>query len=239
MSKNKTLALAMALALGMGAMSGAVGTARVAHAQTAGPTTDRGLPDFTQLVISQGPAVVNITVTQRRPQGADQLPFRPGDPMYEFFRRFQIPIPEMQPQPRQGMGSGFIISADGYILTNAHVVSEASEVTVKLTDKRELKAKVIGADVRTDVALLKVDATDLPVVKIGVRERMRVVKWRAGIDSSMVMEKSVIGGIVRGMSHSLTDGSYGRFVKTYDDIDRGISGRPLDTKNGEVVGINS
>ncbi|HLU77462.1 MAG TPA: DegQ family serine endoprotease [Burkholderiales bacterium] len=239
MSKNKTLALAMALALGMGAMSGAVGTARVAHAQTAGPTTDRGLPDFTQLVISQGPAVVNITVTQRRPQGADQLPFRPGDPMYEFFRRFQIPIPEMQPQPRQGMGSGFIISADGYILTNAHVVSEASEVTVKLTDKRELKAKVIGADVRTDVALLKVDATDLPVVKIGDPEKLRVGEWVAAIGSPFGLENSVTAGIVSAKSRSLPDGSYVPFIQTDVAINPGNSGGPLFTMNGEVVGINS
>ena len=215
-----------------------MGGVGVAHAAPEA-TTSRGLPDFSYLVETQGPAVVNITVTQRRRQSAEQLPFRPGDPMYEFFRRFQIPIPEIQTPPRQSMGSGFIISSDGYILTNAHVVADASEVTVKLTDKREFKAKVIGSDMRTDVALLKVDATNLPVVKIGDPDKLRVGEWVAAIGSPFGLENSVTAGIVSAKSRSLPDGSYVPFIQTDVAINPGNSGGPLFTMNGEVVGINS
>nr|PZN01742.1 MAG: peptidase [Pseudomonadota bacterium] len=238
MLKNKTLAIALAATLGAGALGSHMGGVGVAHAAPEA-TTSRGLPDFSYLVETQGPAVVNITVTQRRRQSAEQLPFRPGDPMYEFFRRFQIPIPEIQTPPRQSMGSGFIISSDGYILTNAHVVADASEVTVKLTDKREFKAKVIGSDMRTDVALLKVDATNLPVVKIGDPDKLRVGEWVAAIGSPFGLENSVTAGIVSAKSRSLPDGSYVPFIQTDVAINPGNSGGPLFTMNGEVVGINS
>ena len=238
MLKNKTLAIALAATLGAGALGSHMGGVGVAHAAPEA-TTSRGLPDFSYLVETQGPAVVNITVTQRRRQSAEQLPFRPGDPMYEFFRRFQIPIPEIQTPPRQSMGSGFIISSDGYILTNAHVVADASEVTVKLTDKREFKAKVIGSDMRTDVALLKVDATNLPVVKIGDPDKLRVGEWVAAIGSPFGLENSVTAGIVSAKSRSLPDGSYVPFIQTDVAINPGNSGGPLLDSSGRLVGINT
>jgi len=147
----------------------------VAVAQT------RVLPDFTELVDKQGPAVVNISTTQViRGRGAAPLPFDEDDPMYEFFKRF------MPRQPNGGMprefenkslGSGFIVSGDGYILTNAHVVDAADEITVRLTDKREFKAKVIGADKRTDVALIKIDANNLPTARLGDPNQLKVGEW--------------------------------------------------------------
>ncbi|HEY9380881.1 MAG TPA: trypsin-like peptidase domain-containing protein, partial [Burkholderiales bacterium] len=234
MSKNNMLAMAVAAAIGTGSIAGFVGHDVIGNAQAAPAVTDQGLPDFTQLVVSQGPAVVNITVTQSQKQGAEQMPFKPGDPMYEFFRRFQIPIPEADPTPRHGLGSGFIISKDGYVLTNAHVVADASEVTVKLTDKRELKAKVIGSDARTDVALLKVDAADLPVVKIGNPNGLRVGEWVAAIGSPFGLENSVTAGIVSAKSRSLPDGSYVPFIQTDVAINPGNSGGPLFTMDGEV-----
>src|SRR5262245_1946133 len=126
----------------------------IAAAQAAAPPTGvpsaRGLPDFTALVDSQGPAVVHVSVTQRARAASLESPFQRGDPMEEFFRRFQTPMPDAEPMPRQGLGSGFIVSPDGYILTNAHVVAGADEVAVTLADQRELKAKVVGADQRSD-----------------------------------------------------------------------------------------
>ena len=200
------------------------------------------LPDFTTLVERNGAAVVNISTVQKVKTAGTQMPFQPGDPFYEFFRRFQPPGEqqgESRGQPVMGVGSGFIVSADGYILTNAHVVADATEVTVKLTDKREFKAKVIGSDRRTDVALLKVDASGLPAVTIGDPSRLKVGQWVAAIGSPFGLENTVTAGIVSAKSRSLPDGTYVPFIQTDVAINPGNSGGPLFNLNGEVVGINS
>ena len=159
--------------------------------------------------------------------------------MYEFFRRFQIPMPDTQPGPRQGQGSGFIISQDGYILTNAHVVADAADVTVKLTDKRESKGKVIGVDRRTDVAVLKVDATNLPTVRVGDPANLKVGEWVAAIGAPFGLENTVTAGIVSAKSRSLRGDSYVPFIQTDVAINPGNSGGPLFNMAGEVVGVNS
>jgi serine protease Do len=213
---------------------------------TAAPATAARLPDFSGLVEQYGPAVVNISTTQRArtaaqgpgPQG-QELPFQPGDPFYEFFRRFQIPQPDAQPSPSRGVGSGFIVSSDGYVLTNAHVVANAGQVTVKLSDKREFQAKVIGTDRRTDVALIKIDASGLPAVRIGNPERLKAGEWVAAIGSPFGLENTVTAGIVSAKSRSLPDGTYVPFIQTDVAINPGNSGGPLFNLNGEVVGINS
>jgi serine protease Do len=191
-------------------------------------------------VESQGPAVVNIsTRTQRAAAAQRELPFKPGDPMYDFFRRFQIPTPDAQPAPRQGVGSGFVITADGMILTNAHVVADASEVTVRLADKRELKARVIGVDRRTDVAVVKVEATGLPMVKIGDPSKVKVGEWVAAIGSPFGFENTVTAGIVSGKHRALPSENYVPFIQTDVAVNPGNSGGPLFNMAGEVVGINS
>ncbi len=199
----------------------------------------RGLPDFSALVEQYGPAVVNISTTARvRTQMQQfQVPGEPGDPFYEFFRRFQIP-----PQGdslRKGVGSGFIVSAEGYILTNAHVVDDATEVTVKLTDNREFQAKVIGVDRRTDVALVKIDAKNLPTVRIGDPSKARVGEWVAAIGSPFGLENTVTAGIISAKSRSLPDETYVPFIQTDVAINPGNSGGPLFNMAGEVIGINS
>ena len=199
------------------------------------------LPDFSALVEQNGPAVVNISTTTapvRTQMQSPQIPGEPGDPMQEFFRRFQIPMPQGD-AIRKGVGSGFIVSADGYILTNAHVVDDASEVMVKLTDKREFKAKVIGVDRRTDVALVKIDARDLPMVRIGDASKARVGEWVAAIGSPFGLENTVTAGIISAKSRSLPDESYVPFIQTDVAINPGNSGGPLFNMAGEVIGINS
>jgi serine protease Do len=254
MFRKRTAALAVAAALGAATL-GYVGAeyfplqkahaAPAATAATAAPVAGapaaRSLPDFTGLVESQGPAVVNITVTQRGAPAAarGELPFKPGDPMYEFFRRFQIPTPDAQPMPRQGQGSGFIVTADGYILTNAHVVADASEVTVRLTDRREFTAKVVGADRRTDVAVVKIDATGLPTVTLGDPGKLKVGEWVAAIGSPFGLENTVTAGIVSATSRALPSETYVPFIQTDVAINPGNSGGPLFNMAGEVVGINS
>jgi serine protease Do len=163
------------------------------------------------------------------------------DPFYEFFRRF---IPQPGPGgPRefqsQSLGSGFIISQDGYILTNAHVVETADEITVKLTDKREFKAKVIGADRRTDIALIKIDATGLPAVKVGDPNKLRVGEWVLAIGSPFGFENTVTAGIVSAKGRSLPQENYVPFIQTDVAVNPGNSGGPLFNLRGEVVGINS
>ena len=169
------------------------------------------LPDFSKLVEQNGPAVVNISVTQNVKTAAAMPDFgmSPDDPMYEFFRRFQQGPRGMQPQPdtpARGIGSGFIVSADGLILTNAHVVQDAAEVTVKLTDRREYKAKVIGVDAATDIAVLKIDGKNLPTVKLGKASDIRVGEWVVAIGSPFGFENTVTSGIVSAKSRSLPDG---------------------------------
>jgi serine protease Do len=209
----------------------------VAVAQT------RGLPDFTELAERQGPAVVNISTTQvTRGSQATPFPFDENDPAFEFFKRF-MPRNHGGTPPREfenkSLGSGFIISGDGYILTNAHVVDGADEVTVRLTDKREFKAKTIGADKRTDVALLKIEASGLPVVKLGEPAQLRVGEWVVAIGSPFGFDNSVTAGIVSAKGRSLPQENYVPFIQTDVAINPGNSGGPLFNMRGEVVGINS
>jgi serine protease Do len=213
--------------------------AQTSKAQTS-PVPARALPDFTALVEQYGPAVVNISTTAKvqAQQQQFQVPGEPGDPFYEFFRRFQIPMPQGD-AIRRGVGSGFIVSADGYILTNAHVVDDASEVTVKLTDEREFNAKVIGSDRRTDVALVKIDAKNLPVVRIGEASKSKVGEWVAAIGSPFGLENTVTAGIISAKSRSLPDENYVPFIQTDVAINPGNSGGPLFNMAGEVIGINS
>ncbi len=201
------------------------------------------LPDFTDLADKHGPAVVNISTTQTI-RGNRALPQFPeldeDDPMFEFFKRF---IPRQPGMPREfqnkSLGSGFIISPDGFILTNAHVVDSADEILVKLTDKREFKAKVIGADKRTDVALIKIEANGLPAVRMGDPSKLRVGEWVVAIGSPFGFESSVTAGIVSAKGRSLPQENYVPFIQTDVAINPGNSGGPLFNMKGEVVGINS
>jgi serine protease Do len=197
------------------------------------------LPDFAALVERYGPAVVNISVTQNVKtaySGAQTMD--PNDPFFEFFRHFGLPAPEQAP-PSRGQGSGFIISADGVILTNAHVVANAVEVTVKLTDRREFNAKVLGTDPQTDVAVLKIDAKDLPAVRLGDSDKVRVGEWAVAIGSPFGFENTVTSGIISAKSRALPDGTYVPFIQTDVAVNPGNSGGPLFNLNGEVIGINS
>jgi serine protease Do len=218
------------------------------------------LPDFTSLMKQQGPAVVNV-ITKRDPartarnerggqpgpQGPQgQAPQGPQsqaeDPLLEFFRRFMPDAPERGPTPGpgQGLGSGFIISQDGYVLTNAHVVAGDGEVTVRLADaKREFKAKVIGADQRTDIALLKIDATGLPTVKLGKSGALQPGEWVAAIGSPFGFENTITAGIVSATGRSLPAETYVPFIQTDVAVNPGNSGGPLINLAGEVVGVNS
>jgi len=203
----------------------------------------RGLPDFTELAEKQGPAVVNISTTQvTRGSLGTPFPFDENDPAFEFFKRF-IPRPPGGVTPREfenkSLGSGFVISGDGYILTNAHVVDGADEVTVRLTDKREFKARIIGADKRTDVALLKIEASGLPVVKLGEPSQLKVGEWVVAIGSPFGFDNSVTAGIVSAKGRSLPQENYVPFIQTDVAINPGNSGGPLFNMRGEVVGINS
>lgn len=210
----------------------------------------RGLPDFTELVEQVGPSVVNIRTLEKvspRRQGGGGI-----DPeMLEFFRRFGLPIPNVPNGPRQGpqgpqgqdeeqprgVGSGFILSSDGVIMTNAHVVDGADEVLVTLTDKREFKAKIIGADKRSDVAVVKIAATDLPAVKVGDVSRLKVGEWVMAIGSPFGLENTVTAGIVSAKQRDT--GDYLPFIQTDVAINPGNSGGPLINMRGEVIGINS
>ena len=196
----------------------------------------QGLPDFIDLVEKQGPAVVNVSTTSTAHAGA-QSPVPEDDPFYDFFRRFGPPQP--RDYETRSLGSGFIVSTDGYILTNAHVVDMADDVTVKLNDKREFKAKVIGADKRTDVAVIKIEATGLPAVRIGDPEKLRVGEWVLAIGSPFGFESTVTAGIVSAKGRSLPQENYVPFIQTDVAINPGNSGGPLFNLKGEVVGINS
>jgi serine protease Do len=204
----------------------------------------KDLPDFTGLVEKHGQAVVNISTVQTQQIGASQffpeIPNLPEDsPFYEFFRRYMQPFSGPRKYESRSLGSGFIISKDGYILTNAHVVESANEITVKLTDKREFSAEVIGADRKTDVALIKIEADDLPVVTQGNPDRLKVGEWVIAIGSPFGFESTVTAGIVSAKGRSLAQESYVPFIQTDVAINPGNSGGPLFNMQGEVVGINS
>ncbi len=199
------------------------------------------LPDFTELVERYGDAVVNVDVIGRA-QGAEGG--ESNEALRDFFRRFGVPVPEgggaqgSAPLAR-GMGSGFIVSADGYILTNAHVVGDAEEITVRLTDRREFAAKLVGADKRTDVAVIKIDAKDLPVVSIGDPSRLKTGEWVLAIGSPFGLDNTATAGIVSATSRSVGGGSPVPFIQTDVAVNPGNSGGPLFNLDGEVVGINS
>jgi serine protease Do len=202
----------------------------------------RALPDFADLAERQGKVVVNISTTQVVQSRANPaFPFDEDDPVAELFRRF---MPRGAPgipreSERHSLGSGFIISNDGYILTNAHVVDGADEVTVRLNDKREYPAQVIGADKRTDVALIKIEASGLPAARLGDTEKLRVGEWVAAIGSPFGFENSVTAGIVSAKGRSLPQENYVPFIQTDVAVNPGNSGGPLFNMNGEVIGINS
>jgi serine protease Do len=204
----------------------------------------RDLPDFTQIVERHGASVVNISTTQARPaqQGQPRVPqLDENDPFYDFFRRFIPRGPQQGPREfeSQSLGSGFIISPDGYILTNAHVVDSADEITVKLNDKREYKARVIGADRRTDVAVIKIEASGLQAVTLGDPASLRVGEWVLAIGSPFGFENTVTAGIVSAKGRSLPQENFVPFLQTDVAINPGNSGGPLFNLKGEVVGINS
>jgi serine protease Do len=214
--------------------------ARTDAVETVAPNAVAALPDFSKLVEQNGPAVVNISVVGNTKTSA-QVPdfgFSPDDPMFEFFRHFQIPQ-QQNSVPVRGLGSGFIVSSDGLILTNAHVVKDAAEVTVKLTDRREFKAKVVGSDPQTDVAVLKIDARDLPTVRLGNVKDVKVGEWVVAIGSPFGFENTVTSGIVSAKSRALPDGTYVPFIQTDVAVNPGNSGGPLFNMKGEVIGINS
>ena len=199
-----------------------------------------GLPDFTQLVAESGAAVVNISVTEKPQKSPGGEGGEPEDPLSQFFHH-NMPGPERQ-QPSHGIGSGFIVSSDGYVLTNAHVVADASEVTVKLTDRREFAAKVIGVDKRSDVALIKIAATNLPFVHFGDPSRIKPGQWAIAIGSPFGFENSVTAGVVSATGRTLPDdssSSYVPFIQTDAAVNPGNSGGPLFNVDGQVIGINS
>src|SRR5450830_99075 len=213
----------------------------------------KDLPDFTDLAEKLGPSVVNISITQvvhANPNAGSPFGNLPDDPaINEFFKHFGIPgmpgMPGGQDEPQQdyksqSLGSGFIISNDGYILTNAHVVKDADEVLVKLFDKREFKAKIIGADRRTDVALIKIEATGLPKVTTAADPTaLRVGEWVIAIGSPFGLENTVTAGIVSAKGRALPQENFVPFIQTDVAINPGNSGGPLFNMKGEVVGINS
>jgi serine protease Do len=190
------------------------------------------------LVKREGATVVNISTTRTvRGSGVDIPGLSPDDPFYEFFRRFGPPVPR-EYQART-LGSGFVITQDGYVLTNAHVVADVDEATVKLVDKREFEGKVIGVDRRTDVALIKIDASGLRTVTIGDASKLEVGEWVAAIGSPFGFENSVTAGIVSAKGRFIPDESYVPFIQTDVAVNPGNSGGPLFNLRGEVVGINS
>lgn len=243
--KKSVVAAALVL---MGASGAVLLQGTHVHAQQPSAAV-RGLPDFTELVEQVGPSVVNIRTLEKVRQN-DAANGGPDEEMQEFFRRFfGVPLPNMPRQaPRQnrpqleeaqprGVGSGFILTSDGYIMTNAHVVDGADEVVVTLTDKREFKAKIVGADKRTDVAVVKISATGLPAVKVGDVSRLKVGEWVMAIGSPFGLENTVTAGIVSAKQRDT--GDYLPFIQTDVAINPGNSGGPLINMRGEVVGINS
>jgi serine protease Do len=214
------------------------------------PVQARDLPDFTQLVERNAPSVVNISTKQNQLShqlkrfhipDLDELPEDNafGDLLRRFFGEHGYQMPDDGPLERQSLGSGFIISKDGYILTNNHVVSEGDEIIVRMADRREFNAKLIGTDVRSDIALIKIDAVDLPVVKIGSGDDLKVGEWVLAIGSPFGFDHSVTAGIVSAKGRSLPSENYVPFIQTDVAINPGTSGGPLFNLDGEVVGVNS
>jgi serine protease Do len=217
----------------------AIAAAPAVAGTAAAPIPGAVPPDFARITEQYGPAVVNISVAGTRKIAMPDVQGSGGDP-FEFFRRFQDPHGGMpRDVPVHGMGSGFIVSSDGIILTNAHVVKDASEVNVKLTDRREFRAKVLGADPKTDVAVLKIDAKNLPVVKIGSTRDLRAGEWVLAIGSPFGFENTVTAGVVSAKGRSLPDDTAVPFIQTDVAVNPGNSGGPLFNSRGEVVGINS
>jgi serine protease Do len=228
------------------AAAGASAPAQNTPAAGAG-TSMQTVPDFAAIAEANKGAVVNIVATVNAPSrmqqpfgggggGGDEDEDQQDDPLSQFFRRFQQPTPRM---PMQGMGSGFIVRADGVVLTNAHVVEGADEVRVKLADRREFKGKVAGVDKLTDVAVVKIDAKDLPVVKLGDPSKIRVGEWVLAIGSPFGFENTVTAGIISGTSRSLPEGTYVPFIQTDAAVNPGNSGGPLFNLRGEVIGVTS
>jgi len=228
-----------------------VPVAAVTPTPAATAAATRGLPDFEDLVAQVGSAVVNVQVVEKSSsaQNSDDSEEDSDDPFSDFFKRFGLPrpnIPQQQPRnfaPQRGIGSGFIISPDGYILTNAHVINNASKITVKLTDRREFDGKVIGMDERTDVAVIKINTKgDLPVVRLGDSNKLRPGQWVLAIGSPFGFENSVTAGVVSALARGNVGeagNSYVPFIQTDVAVNPGNSGGPLFNLNGEVVGINS
>lgn len=235
-------------AVGAGAYTSAVSAPTNATPIAAAPAMVT-LPDFSTITSRDGPAVVNISVTGTMKASDDEATAEiqgidPDDPMFQFFRRFQGQMgPRGQQQQRdvpvRAQGSGFIVDPSGIIITNAHVVKDAKEVTVKLTDRREYRAKVLGADAKTDIAVLKIDAKNLPVLALGNTKDLKVGEWVLAIGSPFGFENTVTAGVVSAKGRSLPDDSYVPFIQTDVAVNPGNSGGPLLNTRGEVVGINS
>ncbi len=200
-------------------------------------------PDFTKLVEQHSAAVVSVNATGEQRAERPELPFPiPEDnPLYDYFKRFFEQRPEDMPQkrPLSSVGSGFILSKDGYVLTNAHVVQGTDSITVGMSDRRELPAKVIGKDTRSDIALLKIEADNLPVVKIGDSSKLKVGQWVLAIGSPFGFERTATQGIVSALGRSLPSDNYVPFIQTDAAVNPGNSGGPLFNLDGEVIGINS
>src|ERR687898_789373 len=250
MVANSLRAAVIAAAMASTACSGNIATAGTAArdtpaasvTQSIGPAPGRfagALPDFAGLAEHYGPAVVNVSVVGKRQQVDLPEGMPPNDPFFEFFRRFGQPGPRGNVPQARGEGSGFIVSADGYILTNAHVVENADEVTVRTTDRREYTAKVVGVDAQTDVAVLKIEAKNLPTVRLGDPSKLRPGEWVVAIGSPFGFENSVTAGIVSATSRAMPGGNYTPFIQTDVAVNPGNSGGPLFNLDGEVVGINS
>ena len=240
---KKSVIVALLTAALTGAYTMVSGTSSwLAHAQAGSSSSSPvlALPDMSGIVARNGQAVVNISTSGKvkNPNVPDVPGLDPNDPFYEFFRHFRIPQQRGERQVR-GQGSGFIVRDDGLILTNAHVIEGADEVVVRLNDKREFKAKVLGADKATDVAVLRVEARNLPTVKIGSSANIRVGEWVLAIGSPYGFESSASAGIVSAVSRSLPDDNYVPFIQTDVAVNPGNSGGPLFNMAGEVIGINS
>lgn len=244
--KQTTIAAALSLAFLAGGIASGDNLNVISSVQA--QETKKELPDFAKLVEDNGKAVVSITMSKKAPARKAFQGRNPSRDQLDQLRRFGFPFPpdffggeEMMPEraPRKGQGSGFIISKDGLIFTNHHVVDGADEIKVRLTDGREFNAKVLGSDAKTDIAVIKIDAKDLPVVKIGDSNKVRVGEWVAAIGAPFGLENTVTSGIVSAKSRNLPSDQFVPFIQTDAAVNPGNSGGPLFNMNGEVIGINS